>query len=107
MPMQFVMQFFHPHIFIPPSPLSAIKFPEEPIVTGSSQMTGTLFINESGLVTTSGTPTPPDARYRVTYTIYGTGTLGQQPIPVNLKVSWPAPQTSRPAAVETLATFPQ
>ena len=36
MPMQFVMQFFHPHIFIPPSPLSAIKFPEEPQITFES-----------------------------------------------------------------------
>jgi len=87
--------------------LPALSGSTGPLVTGSSQATGTLFVNESGLVTTSGTPTPSDARYRVTYTIYGTGTLGQQPIPVNFKVSWPAPQTSKPAAVETLATFSQ
>jgi hypothetical protein len=30
MPMKFVVQFVHPRIFLSPSPLSAIIFPEEP-----------------------------------------------------------------------------
>ena len=78
-------------------------------------MSNTLYVTEDFAVTNAK---PTSARYRVTYTVYpstvqyadatnspSTGPL--RPVTINFKVSWPAPVTTYPASVETVATFMQ
>ena len=80
----------------------------------TTQMTGTLYINED--FTTN--PLPVTARYCVNYTVYpATNTYSGAtnapvtgpplPVSINFRVSWPAAQTNRASSIETIATFMQ